>query len=210
MRAPIRLYGHACDEERARTGSPGLHGDEARRLAGPVSHVVRLCSEYGPEIDVMVDAVGGPWQTPADAITLGRHLERYGPAILRGSGVGREHRRSDARRDDRVAGDRERPRPRSRPPRTRRRPGRGGDRAAHSARQRHLRRRGPGLRPPVRRRPPAPRRLAGRLSTIRCGVRWSQLHDRTTACLRTVMGERISGSAQRVPNPYDAVPLTEM
>ena len=157
----------------------------------------------------MVDAVGGPWQTPADAITLGRHLERYGPAILRGSGVGREHRRSDARRDDRVAGDRERPRPRSRPPRTRRRPGRGGDRAAHSARQRHLRRRGPGLRPPVRRRPPAPRRLAGRLSTIRCGVRWSQLHDRTTAYLRTVMGERIyTRSAEGGLEPLEAEPFS--
>ena len=43
-----------------------------------VSRVGRLRSEYGPEIDLMVDAGDGPWQTLADAISLGRRLERYG------------------------------------------------------------------------------------------------------------------------------------
>ncbi|MDD9988027.1 MAG: mandelate racemase/muconate lactonizing enzyme family protein [Spirochaetaceae bacterium] len=79
MRDRIRLYGHAFDEERARELVD--RGFTAMKLFGwrdAVSRVAKLRSEYGPEIDLMVDAGGGPWQTPADAISLGRRLERYG------------------------------------------------------------------------------------------------------------------------------------
>ena len=79
MRDRIRLYGHAFDEERARELVD--RGFTAMKLFGwrdAVSRVGRLRGEYGPEIDLMVDAGGGPWQTPADAISLGRRLERYG------------------------------------------------------------------------------------------------------------------------------------
>ena len=79
MRDRIRLYGHAFDEERARELVD--RGFTAMKLFGwrdAVSRVQRLRSEYGAEIDLMVDAGGGPWQTPADAISLGRRLERYG------------------------------------------------------------------------------------------------------------------------------------
>ena len=79
MRDRIRLYGHAFDEERARELVD--RGFTAMKLFGSrdaVSRVQRLRSEYGPEIHLMVDAGGGPWHTPADAIALGRRLERYG------------------------------------------------------------------------------------------------------------------------------------
>ena len=79
MRDRIRLYGHALDQERARELVD--RGFTAMKLFGwrdAVSRVGKLRGEYGPEIDLMVDAGGGRWQTPADAISLGRRLERYG------------------------------------------------------------------------------------------------------------------------------------
>ena len=62
MRDRIRLYGHAFDEERARELVD--RGFTAMKLFGwrdAVSRVQRLRSEYGPEIDLMVDAGGGPY-----------------------------------------------------------------------------------------------------------------------------------------------------
>ncbi len=79
MRDRIRLYGHAFDDGRARVLVD--RGYTAMKLFGwqdAVSRVRKLRGEYGAEVDLMVDAGGGPWQTPADAISLGRRLSRYG------------------------------------------------------------------------------------------------------------------------------------
>jgi galactonate dehydratase len=78
MRNRIRLYGHAFDKDRARYLVN--HGFTALKIFGSPNAVRRtalLRKEFGQDIDLMVDTGGGPWQTPADAITLGRKLERY-------------------------------------------------------------------------------------------------------------------------------------
>ena len=79
IRDRIRLYGHAFDMERAdklvERGFTGLKifgGEHCQE------RIETLRSKFGPDIDLMVDVGGGPWQTPRDAIALGHRLEPYG------------------------------------------------------------------------------------------------------------------------------------
>ena len=78
MRDRIRLYGHAFDMERAdELVERGFTGLKLFGWKDCVSRVEALRDTFGPDIDLMVDAGGNPWQTPRDAIALGRRLEPY-------------------------------------------------------------------------------------------------------------------------------------
>ena len=78
MRDRIRLYGHAFNMERAHElVERGFTGLKLFGWQNCLSRVESLRKTFGPDIDLMVDTGGGPWQTPRDAIALGRSLEPY-------------------------------------------------------------------------------------------------------------------------------------
>ena len=78
MRDRIRLYGHAFDMQRAHElVGRGFTGLKVFGWKDCISRIEALRDAFGPDIDLMVDAGGGPWQTPRDAIALGRRLEPY-------------------------------------------------------------------------------------------------------------------------------------
>ncbi len=78
MRDRVRLYGHAFDMERARQlVARGFTGLKLFGWKDCVPRVEALRDAFGPDIDLMVDAGGGPWQTPSDAIALGKRLEPF-------------------------------------------------------------------------------------------------------------------------------------
>lgn len=78
IRERIRLYGHAFNMERAHDlVERGFTGLKLFGWKNCLSRVETLRETFGPDIDLMVDAGGGPWQTPRDAIALGRCLEPY-------------------------------------------------------------------------------------------------------------------------------------
>ena len=76
MRDRIRLYGHAFDMDRAHDlVERGFTGLKLFGWKDCVTRVEALRDAFGPDVDLMVDAGGGPWQTPGDAIALGKRLE---------------------------------------------------------------------------------------------------------------------------------------
>ena len=78
VRDRVRVYGHAFDDERARyLVENGFTAMKVFCTRDCVSRIAALRSDYGHEIDLVVDVGGPPWQTPADAIALGRRLEPH-------------------------------------------------------------------------------------------------------------------------------------
>lgn len=77
FRDRIRCYGHAKTPERAHElMARGYKGVKVGFTgAVDVDVVAGIREAVGPEVDVMVDAHGPSWATPADAIRVGRSLE---------------------------------------------------------------------------------------------------------------------------------------
>jgi galactonate dehydratase len=77
FRDSIPVYGHAKTPERARElVAMGIKGVKVGFTgAVNIDTVASIRDAVGPEIDVMVDAHGPSWMTPADAIRVGRELE---------------------------------------------------------------------------------------------------------------------------------------
>ncbi|MCB9967160.1 MAG: mandelate racemase/muconate lactonizing enzyme family protein [Geminicoccaceae bacterium] len=77
FRDRVRVYGHARTPERARElMGLGIKGVKVGFTgAVDIDRVAAIRDAVGPEVDVMVDAHGPSWMTPADAIRVGRELE---------------------------------------------------------------------------------------------------------------------------------------
>jgi galactonate dehydratase len=77
LRDRIRIYGHAKTPEVALDlKSRGITAIKAGGLGEPVRMLEGLREAIGDEMDLMVDLHGPPWLTVADAIVLGRRLEK--------------------------------------------------------------------------------------------------------------------------------------
>jgi len=79
FRDRIPVYGHAKTPERARELiGLGIKGVKVGFTgAVEIDRVAAIRDAVGPEVDVMVDAHGPSWMTPADAIQVGRSLEPF-------------------------------------------------------------------------------------------------------------------------------------
>jgi galactonate dehydratase len=77
FRERIPVYGHAKTPERAKElMAMGIKGVKVGFTgAVEIDRVAAIREAVGPEVDVMVDAHGPSWMTPADAIQVGRALE---------------------------------------------------------------------------------------------------------------------------------------
>lgn len=77
FRDRIPVYGHARTVERAdELVARGYRALKAGVVTlKDVDAVYRLREHVGPDVDLMIDAHGPPWMTPADAIAIGRALE---------------------------------------------------------------------------------------------------------------------------------------
>lgn len=77
FRDRIRVYGHARTPERARELLARGYTGVKVSFTGAVDldAVAAVREAVGPEVDLMVDAHGPSWMTPADAIRIGRALE---------------------------------------------------------------------------------------------------------------------------------------
>jgi len=103
VRDRIRIYGHANTPEVAldlqRRGYTAL---KCGGTVGIVRKVEALREAVGDEMDLMVDLHGPPWLTTADAIQVGRALERCNLLFLEDP-IPPEHTESYARIRDAVA-----------------------------------------------------------------------------------------------------------
>ena len=103
LRDRVRIYAHAKTPELAlRLKGQGITAIKAGGLSEPVRMLEKLRDAIGDDMDLMVDLHGPPWLTAADAITLGRQLEKLHLLFMEDA-IPPEHLDSYARIRDAVA-----------------------------------------------------------------------------------------------------------